>query len=171
MFANCPDHRLIKGAEANRLGQAGSNVKSSQNYLYNSRRVRHAAGVTMKKLLPILLAPLLLAGCATTFTNLSPRQQASNANHLYPVEVAFNSRQQSLRWETIQPFVHVGTESYPMRPILLMTNRWEALLPVPAGQNAVHYRYKFDFKYNAFGKPPQSDSAISPDYTLRILEK
>ena len=125
----------------------------------------------MKKLLPILLAPLLLAGCATTFTNLSPQHQVRNANHLYPVEVAFNSRQQSLRWESIQPFVNVGSEFYPMRPTKLMTNRWEALLPVPASQNVVHYRYKLDFKYNALGKPPQNDSAISPEFTLRILEK
>ena len=125
----------------------------------------------MKKLLPLLFAPLLLAGCATTFTNLSPQQQVRNANHVYPVEVAFNSRQQSLRWETIQPFVNVGTEFYPMRPTKLMTNRWEALLPVPAGQNNVHYRYKFVFKYDAMGKPPQNDSAISPEYTLRILDK
>ena len=125
----------------------------------------------MKKLLPILLAPLLLAGCATTFTNLSPQHQVRNANHLYPVEVALNSRQQSLRWETIQPFVNVGGESYPMRPTKLMTNRWEALVPIAAGQNSIHYRYKFDFKYNALGKPPQSDSLISPEFTLRILEK
>jgi hypothetical protein len=64
----------------------------------------------------------------------------------------------------------VGTKFYPMRPTSLMTNRWEGLLPVPAGENLVHYRYKFDFKYNAMG-PPQSDSAVSPQYTLRILEQ
>jgi hypothetical protein len=51
-----------------------------------------------------------------------------------------------------------------------MTNRWEGLVPVPAGTNLVHYRYKFDFKYNAMGNP-QSDSALSKDYTLRIEEK
>lgn len=123
-----------------------------------------------KALLPALLLPLLLTGCATTFSNLTPKVQPRNANHLYPVEVAFTSRQQSLRWETIQPFVNVGTEFYPMRPTLLMTNRWEALVPVPAGQNAVQYRYKFDFKYNAVGQPPQSDSAVSPQYTLRITD-
>ena len=125
----------------------------------------------MKRFLPVLLAPLLLAGCATTLTNLTPLRQVRNDNNLYPVEVAFTSRQQSLRWETIQPSVNIGTEFYPMRPTLLMTNRWEALLPVPAGKNAVQYRYKFDFKYNAMGKPPQNDSALSPQYTLRILEK
>lgn len=125
---------------------------------------------TMKKILPLLLLPLLFTGCATTFSNLTPKTQQRNANHLYPVEVAFNSRQQSLRWETIQPFVNVGTEFYPMRPTLLMTNRWEALVPVPASQNAVHYRYKFEFKYNAVGLPPQPDSALSPQYTLRIVD-
>lgn len=124
----------------------------------------------MKKILPLLLLPLLFTGCATTFSNLTPKTQPRNANHLYPVEVAFNSRQQSLRWETIQPFVNVGTEFYPMRPTLLMTNRWEALVPVPASQNAIQYRYKFEFKYNAVGLPPQPDSALSPQYTLRIAD-
>ncbi len=125
----------------------------------------------MKNLLPLLFLPLLLAGCATTFTNLSPAHQVRNANHLYPVEVALNTRQQTLRWESIQPYVNVGSEFYPMRPTKLMTNRWEAIVPVPAGQNTVKYRYKFDFKYNAMGKPPQNDSAASPEYILRILDR
>jgi len=50
-----------------------------------------------------------------------------------------------------------------------MTNRWEGLVPVPAGTNIVHYRYKFDFNYNAMGKA-KSDSSLSGDYTLRILD-
>jgi hypothetical protein len=33
----------------------------------------------------------------------------------------------------------------------------------------VHYRYKFDYDYNALGKP-KPDSAMSPEYTLRIIE-
>ena len=125
----------------------------------------------MKKFLPCLLAPLLLAGCATTFTNLTPKQQVRNANHLYPVEVAFTTRQQSLRWESIQPFIKVGGDSLPMRQTRLMSNRWEGLVPVPAGTKVVNYRYKFDFKYNAIGEPPQDDSALSPEYTLRILDR
>ena len=125
----------------------------------------------MKKLLPVLLAPLLLAGCATMFTNLTPQRQVRNDNHLYRVEVALNSRQQTLRWESIQPFVNVGNEAYPMRPIRLLTNRWEALLPIPATKSAIQYRYKFDFKYNVMGKPPQNDSVSSPEYTLTIEDK
>ena len=75
-----------------------------------------------------------------------------------------------MRWDSIKPQIVVGTDFFPMRPTLLMTNRWEGLVPVPAGTNLVHYRYKFDFNYNAMGAP-KSDSALSGDYTLRIVDK
>jgi len=123
-----------------------------------------------KKALPVLLLPWLLTGCTATITNLSASHQVRNPNNLYPVEAALNTRQQSLRWETIQPFVVVGTEAYAMRPTPLMTNRWEGLIPVPAQTNVVYYRYKFEFKYNDFGGQ-QNDSASSSEYKLQILEK
>jgi hypothetical protein len=124
----------------------------------------------LKRFLPLLLLPLLLAGCTSTFTNLTPLQQTRNANNLYPVEVALSTRQQTLRWDSIKPQIVVGTEFHPMRPTPLMSNRWEGLVPVPPGTNIVHYRYKFDFDYSAMGSPRQ-DSALSPEYTLRILDK
>ena len=117
----------------------------------------------IKKSLPVLLLSLLLAGCASQLTNLTPQQQHRNANNLYPVEVSFNTRQETVRWQSIRPQIVVGPEVYPMRPTLLMTNRWEGLVPVPQGTSQVHYRYKFDFKYNAMGKRPQPDSTTSPD--------
>ncbi len=118
----------------------------------------------------MLLAPMLLAGCTATFTNLTPQHQTRTTNNLYTVEVALTSRQQTLRWDSIQPQIMVDSKYYPMRPTSLMTNRWEGVLPVPAGVNTVRYRYKFDYKYNAMG-PPKSDSALSPEYTLQILEQ
>ena len=123
----------------------------------------------LKKLLSLSVLPLLLAGCTATFTNLTPKQQLRNANGLYPVEVAFNSRQQSLRWDSIHPQIIVGSEVYPMKPTLVISNRWEGLVPVPAGVNAVKYRYKFDFLQNEFG-PAGQNSASSQNYVLRILE-
>ena len=123
-----------------------------------------------KKSLPVLLSSLLLAGCATQLTNLTPQQQRRNANNLYPVEVSFNTRQETVRWQSIRPQIVVGSEFYPMRPTLLMTNRWEGFLPVPRGTSQVRYHYKFDFQYNQMGKPG-SDTALSPVYTLRILEQ
>lgn len=123
-----------------------------------------------KILLPLLAAPLVLAGCTSTFTNLTPHQQFRNTNNLYRVEVALASRQQTLLWNTIHPQIMVGTDFYPMRPTAFMTNRWEGLVPVPTGTNLIHYRYKFDFNYNAFGSPG-ADSALSREYTLRILDQ
>jgi hypothetical protein len=123
-----------------------------------------------KKILP-LLSVLLLTGCAATFTRLSPLQQPRNPNNLYPVEVAFNSQQQSLRWESIQPYVLVNGELSPLHPVALVQNRWEGLVPVPPGANSIVYRFKFDYKYNNIGTPPKSDSAYSPAYKLTIVDQ
>ena len=122
-----------------------------------------------KKSLPLLSLSLLLAGCASQLTNLTPQQQVRNDNNLYTVEVAFDSTQQTVRWHSIQPKILVGTLSYDMRPTPIMTNRWEGLIPVPPGTSQVNYRYRFDYEYNRMGKPGR-DSALSPEYTLRIVE-
>lgn len=121
----------------------------------------------LKKTLPILFLPLLFAGCATSFTNLTPTRQERNANNLYPVEVALDSSRQTIRWETIRPKIVLGAQSYDMHPTPLMTNRWEGFVPVPPGVEVVRYRYRFDFSLNAFGKP-KPDSVVSPEYTLRV---
>lgn len=127
----------------------------------------------MKRFLPVVFVPLLLTGCAsvTRFetTNLTPLQQSRTTNNLYTVEVAVASRQETLRWSTIQPKIVVDHQTYPMHPTLLMTNRWEGSIPVPPGASAVKYRYKVDFDYNTFGQP-KPDSVLSPEYTLRIAE-
>ena len=112
---------------------------------------------------------LLLAGCASTFTNLSAQRQLRNPNNLYPVEVSLDSRQQTLLWDTIQPSVVVGKEFYPMRLVKHMQNRWECLVPVPADATSVTYHYKFDYQYNDFGGPRKA-SASSHSYKLLILE-
>ena len=125
----------------------------------------------LKKIFSILCLPLLLlTGCTATFSNLTPQTQFRNENNLYPVEVAMNSRQQALRWSSIKPQIMVGKETYAMRPTLMMTNRWEGLVPVPRDANIVHYRYKFDFNVNSMGGP-ESDSAISSEYTIKFVDK
>ena len=123
-----------------------------------------------KKFLPVL-SVLLLAGCASTFTRLTPLQQPRNSNNLYPVEVAFHSTQQSLRWETIQPFVLANGELYPLRQVPIVQNRWEGFVPVPPGVNSIDYRFKFAYKYNSVGSAPQPASAVSPAYKLNIVDQ
>lgn len=122
----------------------------------------------LKKTLPFLLLPLL-AGCAAQFTNLAPSQTVRNSNNLYPVEVEFNSQQTALRWDTIKPTVVVSGQSFDMRPTMMMTNRWEGMVPIPADANAVQYHYRFDYDISGFGKL-QPDSAVSKEYSLKIRE-
>jgi hypothetical protein len=121
-----------------------------------------------KKFLPLLPA-LLLTGCAATFTRLTPLEQTRNPNNLYPVEVIFNSSQQSLRRDSIQPYVLAEGQLYPLRPVAGVTNRWEGLVPVPASANGVGYRFKFEYLYNNFGTPPKPSSVSSPLYNLKIV--
>jgi hypothetical protein len=124
-----------------------------------------------KRFLPILFVAALLTGCASTFTNLSAQRQVRNPSNLYPVGVKFDSKQQSLRWESIKPSVIVGREQFPLRQTKLMSNRWEGLIPVPANAGEISYFYKFDYQYNDFGKPPSTESASSANFTLKILER
>jgi hypothetical protein len=121
-----------------------------------------------KKILPVLPV-LLLTGCVATFTNLTPLEQPRNANNVYPVEVAFTTQQQSLRWDSLHPYVIANGHLYDMRPTPLITNRWEGYVPVPPGVNSVTYRFKFNYLYNDVGKPPQPGNSLSPAYKLTIL--
>ena len=93
--------------------------------------------MNLKKFLPFLPV-LLLAGCTTaSFTRLTPNAQPRNANNLYPVEVVFDSHQQSLRWDSIQPYVLVNGQPLPLRSVPVVKNRWEGLVPVPPSATAV----------------------------------
>ena len=128
--------------------------------------------MNLKKFLP-LLPVLLLAGCSTTgtFTRMTPSQQPRNADNLYPVEVAFNSAQQSLRWDSVHPYVLVQGQAFPLRPVPVVQNRWEGLVPVPPTANSVTYRFKFDYLCNTFGKAPQPDSSWSKAYALKVIDQ
>jgi hypothetical protein len=123
------------------------------------------------KRLVLILPVLLLAGCTSTFTRLTPLEQPRNTNNLYPVEVQFNSTQQSLRWDSLKPYVLVNGDLYPLRPVGLVQNRWEGFVPAAPGVNTVGFRFKFDYLYNNFNTPPQPNSAWSPVYQLKIIDQ
>ena len=147
-------------------------VKRKKESKSNFTRLWHFATLVrmLKKLLPLAFLPLLLSGCVSTFTNLTPTQQLRTTNNLYTVEVELTSNQRTLKWETINPQIVVGADVYKMHATPLMTNRWEGELPVPASDNVVHYHYKFDYLENAFG-PAQPGSAASSEYTLKIVDQ
>jgi len=123
-------------------------------------------------LLP-LLPVLLLAGCSTpaTITRLTPNVQPRNPDNQYAVETALDSQQQSLRWNSIHAYVVVNGRAQPMRQVPMVKNRWEGLVPMPAGANTVNYRFKFDYLYNSFGSAPKSNSVMSRIYTLKVVDQ
>ena len=124
--------------------------------------------MNLKRFLP-MLSVVLLTGCTATFTRLTPLEQPRNPNNQYPVEVQFNSQQQSLRRDSIQAYVLANGELYSLTPVPKVENRWEGFLPVPPGTNTVNFRFKFDYLYNNFGTEPKPNSAWSPTYQLRII--
>jgi len=127
--------------------------------------------MNLKRFLPLLPVLLLAAGCTTTsFTRVTPLQQPRNANNLYPVEVIFNSSQQSMRRDSLKPYVLVNGDLYPLRPVPMVQNRWEGFVPVPPAANSALYRFKFEYLYNDFSAEPKPGSAVSPLYNLKIVE-
>jgi hypothetical protein len=134
-----------------------------------SERYVTLARMVMTRVVALFLLSVLLSGCAS-ITNLTPRRQVRNSTGLYPIEAAWQTREQALKPETLKPLVMVGLESYPMQPTPVVTNRWETLIPVPADKKIVRYRFKFDYQYNAIPQP-RMNSKMSPEYTLEIVDK
>lgn len=115
----------------------------------------------------LLMTVLALAGCVTTVTNLTATTQPRNPNNLYLLEYQWDTSQQTIRPESIQPYVIVGFDTYEMRPTLKLTNRWEALVPIAPDKNVITYRFKVDYEYARFGKPGKASKG-SPEYKLYI---
>ncbi len=117
--------------------------------------------------LSLLLAAVMITGCVTTVTNLTSTTQPRNPNNLYLIEYQWDTTQQTIRPQSIQPYVVVGFDTYEMRPTLKLTNRWEALVPIAADKGVITYKFKVDYEFARFGKPGKASKA-SPEYKLYI---
>lgn len=127
--------------------------------------------LTNKKLAAWSFLSLLLVGCVTTtITNLTSTQQPRNSTGQYLIEYVWDSNQQTVRQETITPFVVIGFDNYKMQRVLRTTNRWETYIPVAANQESVRYHFKVDYEYSGWGKPGKA-SIITPEYKLTIVDK
>jgi len=121
----------------------------------------------MKKFFGLLMLSALLTGC-TTITNLTPSHYPRDPSGYYRVEAAWYSDREAVREKSFKPLVLVGaTNAFPMQPVPMVTDRWEAFVPVPADQDMVVYRFKFDF-LDATMSGERPNSMMSQDYELRI---
>jgi hypothetical protein len=135
------------------------------------RCVTLAVRMMLARISACLILLVLSSGCATsTITNLTPSTHVRNANGLYSFEVALDSRQQSMRKETLKPYVMIGVDLFPMQPAPVLKNRWETLIPIAPDQKFVHYRYKFDFQYLTIPQRRPS-SLLSAPYRLEIIDQ
>lgn len=126
------------------------------------------ASMKFRSLCALALLALVLTGCRTTVTNLTPRQLPGNDKGLYPVEVALDTTQRTVVDDTVKAYVIVGLDSYPMQKTPLLKNRWETLIPVGRGTNFLHYKYKFDYETLAVPQR-RPGSLLSPTYMLEII--
>jgi hypothetical protein len=127
----------------------------------------------MKERVRIVVFSLLmlsLTGCSTTtITNLTPSRLPRKDNNQYTFEVDYNTRQQSLIQESMQGYVIVDGERYPMQRVPMLNNRWEGIVPVPPDQEVVTYRYRFDYQYRGIPEA-RRDSKESSYHQLFILD-
>jgi uncharacterized protein YceK len=123
----------------------------------------------MKKFLVLLLAPVVLAGC-TSVSNLTPGKELRNAAGSYTVEAKWKTKRQAVRPDSIRPVVIVDGKVYPLDPVPIVKDRWEGQIPVPQGVSHVKYQFQFDYELNAFGSP-KSNSVVSPEYQLHIVDR
>ena len=115
-----------------------------------------------------LLSLFLFVGCIhQKITNLTPGVLPRNTSGFYPVEIIWESNQPTVRHETVKPQVMIGTNSFAMKNTQLMTNRWEALVPIGPAANELRYRIKVNWKYNAI-PVPSANSQLSEEFILRI---
>jgi hypothetical protein len=116
------------------------------------------------------LLMLSLTGCTTTtITNLTPSRLPRKDNHQYTFEVDYNTRQQSLIHDSMEGYVIVGGERYPMQRVPMLNNRWEGIVPISPDQEVVTYRYRFDYQYRGIPEA-RRDSKESKYYQLFILD-
>jgi uncharacterized protein YceK len=124
----------------------------------------------MNKVFFLLLLPAILAGCSSIVTNLAPSQYPRDPSGFYRVEAQWNSNEEAIKPESFKPVVLVDYSAYPMRPVPLVEDRWEAFIRVPADRDYVLYRYKFNFQESAIPRP-RTNSVTSSIFEMRIEPK
>ena len=122
-----------------------------------------------KKIFAMLLLPALLAGCSS-ITNLTPSKYQRDASGFYRVEAEWKSSRQVIRPESFEPLVVVNFDTYPMRPVALVQDRWEAYShPAGQGLGVLPLQVRFQGQLHFQAPCRQPDVPRVPE--LKILEK
>lgn len=130
--------------------------------------LRHAGRV--KKLLLVAATAAFVAGCAPNYVNLTPGRVSPTADKVYPFEVQWDSPRRGANNASVQAYVVIGTNFFPMTRIPNTANRWEARVPLPPEMTVVPYRFKFDYDYPGLPKRELA-SDRSPEYKIGVPQR
>lgn len=121
-------------------------------------------------LLSAILLGSLLAGCAPTYVNLTPRNQPREESSVYPFEVQWDTRRRGAQNSDVRAYVMVDEQLYPLTRVQGTDNRFEGKVPLPPGKSYIPYKFKFDYHYP--GLPNRLlGSDWSPEYRLVLPQK
>jgi hypothetical protein len=121
-------------------------------------------------LIALCLMAVCWTGCSTTvITNLTPSRLPRKESGQYQFAAEYSTRQQSLIKESMEAYVIIGNEQYPMQRTPMLTNRWETLVPISTEDDVITYRFRFNYDYRGIPER-RSNSRESKYYQLILLE-
>ena len=120
----------------------------------------------MKRILVLLLAPVVLAGCSSV-SNLSATRTARDGTGFYTVEAKFSTQRRAIIDESIRAFAVVGDKSFELKRVPLVKDRWEGQIIVDPTQKSAHYHFQFEYKVNRIPKA-KDETSSSPEYGIDI---
>lgn len=121
--------------------------------------------MNLLKLFRILPVALLLAGCAPSYVNLTPRHMPRTATETYPFEVEWKTMRTGANNANVRAYVVIDEQLFPMTRVPNTENRFEGTAPIAAGRFNVPYKFKLDYHYP--GLPERIVSSDwSPEYRL-----
>lgn len=117
--------------------------------------------------LPLLALVAVLAGCAPSYVNLTPRTAPRSSIHRYRFEVEWETRRSGANNSEVRAYVVVDQALHPMVRVPNTENRFEGEVPIPGNRTHVPYRFKFDYDYPGLPRRVVS-SDWSPEYLFSL---
>lgn len=117
--------------------------------------------------LPLLALVAVLAGCAPSYVNLTPRTAPRSSTHLYRFEVEWETRRSGANNSEVRAYVVVDHALHPLVRVPNTANRFEGEVPIPQDRIHIPYRFKFDYYYPGLPRRVAS-SDWSPEYLFSL---
>ena len=96
--------------------------------------------------LTALFASLLLVGCDLRITNLTPETVPENPSGYYDIQVLIEPTGSKVLADTIEPFIVIDGQTFPMRPSAAGPNIFEYEYRLPPNRREARYYFQVDYQ-------------------------